>query len=352
VESKVPDPASTPSAHSTGLLLDRRARPLLDLRVSVTDRCNFRCRYCMPREHFGSGHVFLPRSEILDFEEIARVVSALAPAGLRKVRLTGGEPLLRSELPKLVESLARTPSLDLALTTNGALLAERARGLKEAGLTRLTVSLDALRPSAFRAMTDADYEPADVLAGIAAAQSAGFANIRINTVVHRGVNDDDIIELARRFRGTGHVVRFIEYMDVGSTNGWSRSQVFSADEIVARIDAEFPLEPLPASTVGEVARRFRYRDGAGEIGVVASVTAPFCGDCTRLRLAADGKLYTCLFASQGTDLKPLLRDGSSTDEALRSFVGALWQQRDDRYSEQRALVPLRLRRVEMSFIGG
>jgi cyclic pyranopterin phosphate synthase len=306
----------------------------------------------MPREHFGSGHHFLPRSEILDFEEITRVVAALAPLGLRKVRLTGGEPLLRSELPKLVERLADIPKLDLALTTNAVLLKNHARALKAAGLGRLTVSLDALGADAFRAMADSDYTPEDVLDGIAAAEAEGFSRLRVNTVVRRGVNDDEILGLARRFRNTGHVVRFIEYMDVGSTNGWRRSQVFSAEEIVARIGAEFPLEPLAPSSEGEVARRFRYVDGAGEIGVIASVTAPFCGDCTRLRLSADGKLYTCLFASNGHDLRPVLRDANATDDDLRTFVAGVWHERDDRYSEQRAFVPLRLRRVEMSFIGG
>jgi cyclic pyranopterin phosphate synthase len=343
---------SAPNQHEPGKLLDRRARPLLDLRVSVTDRCNFRCRYCMPREHFASGHRFLPRSEILDFEEITRVVAALAPLGLRKVRLTGGEPLLRSELPKLVERLAEIPKLDLALTTNAVLLKNHAHALKAAGLGRLTVSLDALGAEAFRAMADADYTADDVLEGIAAAEAAGFSRLRVNTVVRRGVNDEEILALARKFRNTGHVVRFIEYMDVGSTNGWLRSQVFSADEIVARIGAEFPLEPLSPSAQGEVARRFRYLDGAGEIGVVASVTAPFCGDCTRLRLSADGKLYTCLFASNGHDLRPVLRNADATDDDVRRFVAGVWRERDDRYSEQRALVPLRLRRVEMSFIGG
>lgn len=343
---------SAPNPLEPGPLIDRRARPLLDLRVSVTDRCNFRCRYCMPREHFGSGHHFLPRSEILDFEEITRVVEALAPLGLRKVRLTGGEPLLRSELPKLVERLAAIPKLDLALTTNAALLKKHARALKDAGLGRLTVSLDALGAEAFRAMTDADYTPEDVLEGIALAEAVGFSRLRVNTVVRRGVNDAEILPLARKFRGSGHVLRFIEYMDVGSTNGWSRTQVLSADEIVARVAAEFPLEPLAANATGEVARRFRYVDGQGEIGVVASVTAPFCGDCTRLRLSADGKLYTCLFASNGHDLRPVLRDERATNDAVRSFVARVWREREDRYSEQRALVPLRLKRVEMSFIGG
>jgi cyclic pyranopterin phosphate synthase len=330
---------------------DQLGRPLTDLRVSVTDRCNFRCRYCMPREHFDHEHHYLPRAEILSFEEIARVVSALAPLGLRKVRLTGGEPLLRSELHKLVALLRRTSELELALTTNASLLAKHARALRDAGLDRLTVSLDSLSPEVFARMTDSDLAVSDVLAGIEAAHAVGFGPIKINAVVRRGVNDHTIVELARHFKGSGDIVRFIEYMDVGLTNGWRMDHVLSGREIVARIDAELPLEPASAHYAGEVAKRYRYLDGSGEIGVITSVTQPFCGDCGRLRLSADGQIFGCLFARSGTDLRALLR-ATTDDHALTERLRELWRARTDRYSELRSLGTRGLPRREMSYLGG
>jgi cyclic pyranopterin phosphate synthase len=332
-------------------LLDRRGRPVRDLRVSVTDRCNFRCRYCMPREHFGAGHEFLPRAQLLSFEEIARFAGVVAGLGVVKVRLTGGEPLLRADLERLVAQLARIPGLEVALTTNGSLLSRSAQALADAGLSRLTVSLDALDPEVFRRMTDADYTPADVLEGIAAAERAGLTRIKINTVVRRGVNDGELLPLARHFQGSGHALRFIEYMDVGGTNDWSRRDVLTADEIVARIGSELPLERLEPSAFGEVAERYGYRDGGGEIGVIASITKPFCGSCTRLRLSSEGRLYTCLFATQGEDVRERLRAGA-TDAELTEFVAGLWQRREDRYSELRVPERRHLPRIEMSYIGG
>ncbi len=332
-------------------VVDRRGRRLADLRISVTDRCNFRCTYCMPRDHFGAGHRFLPKSEILSFEEIGRVVAALRPLGLEKVRLTGGEPLLRVELDRLVSQLRVHEGLDIALTTNGSLLARSAEALKRAGVGRLTVSLDALDDESFRRMTDADYAVADVLAGIDAAERAGFAPIKVNCVVRRGVNEGEILPLARHFRERGHIIRFIEYMDVGLTNGWRLDEVVSGQEIVGHISSVFLAEPIGPTRPGEVARRYRYLDGAGEFGVITSVTRPFCGDCTRLRLTADGKLHTCLFSPAGRDLRPLLRGGASEEE-LVTFLAELWQQRDDRYSELRSQRALGLRRPEMSYVGG
>lgn len=330
---------------------DRLGRPLRDLRISVTDRCNFRCRYCMPREHYGPGHAFLPREEILTFEEITRVAKAFTALGLRKVRLTGGEPLLRADLPRLVEQLAALPGVDLALTTNGALLAKFASDLKRAGLGRVTVSLDALDDATFRRVTDADYGVADVLAGIEAAASAGFSPIKINCVVRRGLNDDAIVPMAKHFRGTGHVVRFIEYMDVGITNGWRMDDVVSGKEIVQRIQRALPIEPVSPEYRGEVAKRWRYVDGSGELGVITSVTQPFCGDCSRARISSEGKLYTCLFATQGTDLRALLRSGA-TDTDLVEHVRGVWTSREDRYSELRSGNTRSLQRIEMSYIGG
>lgn len=330
---------------------DQLGRSLTDLRVSVTDRCNFRCRYCMPREHFDAEHRYLPRADILSFEEIARVVTALRPLGLRKVRLTGGEPLLRAELHKLVALLRRETDLEIALTTNGSLLAKHARALRDAGLDRLTVSLDSLSPEIFAQMTDSDFPVTDVLAGIDAAHEAGFGPIKINAVVRRGVNDHTIVELARHFKGSGDIVRFIEYMDVGLTNGWRMDHVLSGREIVAGIDAELPLEAVASNYTGEVAKRYRYRDGSGEIGVITSVTQPFCGDCGRLRLSADGQIFGCLFARFGTDLRALLRarpDDSALVAALREF----WRVRSDRYSELRAEGTRGLPRPEMSYLGG
>lgn len=305
----------------------------------------------MPKEHYGPGHVFLPRNEILSFEEIARVARALGQLGLEKVRLTGGEPLLRSELPKLVELLATIPNIEVALTTNGSLLANSAKALREAGLRRVTVSLDSLDDAVFRKMTDADYGVVDVLLGIEAAASAGLAPIKINAVVRRGLNDDGIVDLARHFKGTGHIVRFIEYMDVGITNGWRLDHVVSGKEMVERIRRELPIEPMAAEYRGEVAKRWRYSDGTGEIGFITSVTQPFCGDCSRGRLSSDGKLYTCLFATTGADLRDLLRSGASDDE-LRDRLRSIWLARQDRYSEIRSENTRSLPRVEMSYIGG
>jgi cyclic pyranopterin phosphate synthase len=332
-------------------VLDTLRRPLRDLRVSVTDRCNFRCGYCMPKEVFGRDYEFLPRSELLTFEEIERLARVFVRHGVQKVRLTGGEPLVRRDLERLVKLLARIEGLDLTLTTNGSLLPQKAKLLQEAGLKRVTVSLDSLDDEVFRAMNDVDFPVARVLEGIEAAAEAGFSPIKINMVVKRGLNKDSVLPMARYFRGTGHVLRFIEYMDVGRTNGWRLDEVVSAAEILAAIDPEFPLEPVPPSYPGEVARRFRYRDGAGEIGIIASVTQPFCGDCTRARLSADGRLYTCLFGVRGHDLRALLRGGAS-DEELEEAVARIWRARGDRYSELRSAETVDLPRVEMSYIGG
>jgi cyclic pyranopterin phosphate synthase len=340
------------AASSRAAVHDMRQRPLGDLRVSVTDRCNFRCGYCMPRATFGPGFRFLPAAEILSFEEIARVVGAFVESGVRKVRITGGEPLLRRELPKLIAMLPRAPGLDLALTTNGSLLAAHAGALQRAGLQRVTVSLDALDEATFRRMSDASVPVRDVLEGIRAASDAGL-EVKVNAVIQRGENDAELLPLVDYFRGSGHVLRLIEFMDVGNSNGWSREHVLGADEMIERISRAFPLEPVPAQYRGEVARRFRFTDGSGEIGVVASVTQPFCGDCTRARLSAQGSVYTCLFASRGHDLRALLRGGAS-DEALRSRVREIWSGRSDAYSELREQAPLQLgrRKIEMSYIGG
>ena len=331
-------------------VLDTLARPLRDLRISVTDRCNFRCVYCMPKEVFGRDYRFLPRRELLTFEEIERVSRVLVELGVHKLRITGGEPLLRRDLEVLVGRLAALGELDVTLTTNGALLSQKARALADAGLTRVTVSLDSLDDEVFRAMNDVDFPVARVLAGIDAAAGAGLP-VKVNVVVKRGLNDDSVLDLARRFRGTGHVVRFIEFMDVGASNGWRMDDVVPAAEIVAAIGAEFQLEPLDPAYRGEVAERYRYRDGAGEIGVIASVTQPFCGDCTRARLSADGKLYTCLFAVRGHDLRAVLRSGVGDDE-IETAIRAIWTRRTDRYSELRTADTGGLRKVEMSYIGG
>jgi GTP 3',8-cyclase len=332
--------------------VDRLGRRLRDLRVSVTDRCNFRCPYCMPKEVFGRSYTFLPRAEILSFEEITRVVAAAASLGVTKVRLTGGEPLLRRDLDTLVAMLAEVDGItDLALTTNGALLAGKASGLRAAGLARVTVSLDSLDEAVFAAMNDVGVPLGRVLDGIAAAVDAGFRPVKLNTVVKRGVNDDGLVELARFAREHGLIARFIEYMDVGTTNGWRLDDVVPAAEIVRRIGAALPLEPAEADYRGEVARRWRYRDGSGEVGVIASVTQPFCSDCTRARLSTDGKLYTCLFAGAGHDLRALLRAGAS-DQELRGALAGIWAGRADRYSEQRTTLTAPTRRIEMSYIGG
>ncbi|HEY6055220.1 MAG TPA: GTP 3',8-cyclase MoaA [Gaiellaceae bacterium] len=331
-------------------VLDSLRRPLRDLRVSVTDRCNFRCVYCMPKEVFGRDHPFLERRELLSFEEIARLARVFRGLGVEKIRITGGEPLVRRDLERLIEMLAAIEGLDLTLTTNGSLLAQKAKLLADAGLRRITVSLDSLDDAVFRAMNDVDFPVAKVLAGIDAAAEAGLP-VKVNTVVKRGANEGSILELARHFRGTPHTLRFIEYMDVGATNGWRLDDVVPAAEIVAAIDAELPLEPLEANYRGEVARRFRYKDGAGEIGVIASVTQPFCGDCTRARLSAEGRIFTCLFGLKGHDLRAALRDGTS-DDGLRELVTAIWERRADRYSEIRSERTADLPRVEMSYIGG
>jgi cyclic pyranopterin phosphate synthase len=331
--------------------LDTLGRPLHDLRVSVTDRCNFRCVYCMPKEVFGKDFQFLPRAEILTFEEIERLVRVFVTLGVRKVRLTGGEPLVRRDLDRLVEKLARIGDLDLTLTTNGSLLAQKARSLADAGLRRVTVSLDSLDDATFKRMNDADFPVAKVLAGIEAARAAGLAPIKINMVTKRGVNESSIVPMARYFKGTGITLRFIEFMDVGSTNGWRLDDVIPAREIVSMIDREMPLEPVQAGYRGEVAARYRYKDGSGEIGVISSVTQPFCADCTRARLSADGSLYTCLFATEGHDLRALVRSGASDDEIAQSIT-AVWTERTDRYSDLRSEETAGLHKIEMSFIGG
>jgi GTP 3',8-cyclase len=329
---------------------DTLDRPVRDLRISVTDRCNFRCVYCMPKEVFGRDYRFLPRRELLTFEEIERVARTFVELGVRKLRITGGEPLLRRDLELLIERLAGIDEgLDVTLTTNASLLAQKAQALADAGLSRITVSLDSLDDEVFRAMNDVDFPVARVLAGIDAAAAAGLP-VKVNVVVKRGLNEGSALDIARRFRGTGHTVRFIEFMDVGATNGWRTEDVVPAAEIVATIGAEFPLEPVAPAYRGEVAERYRYLDGAGEIGVIASVTQPFCGDCTRARLSADGRLYTCLFAVRGHDLRAILR--SETPDRVEEVIRAVWTRRADRYSEIRTEETSSLRRVEMSYIGG
>jgi GTP 3',8-cyclase len=331
---------------------DALGRPLRDLRISVTDRCNFRCVYCMPREIFGPDHAFLPRAEILDFEEIVRVVRACVDLGVRKVRLTGGEPLVRRNLETLVGMLADIRGIDdLTLTTNASLLASKAETLAAAGLDRVTVSLDALDDETFMRMNDTAFPVSRVLGGIDAARAAGLGPIKVNTVVRRDLNEHAVLDLAGHFRGTGTTVRFIEYMDVGHSNGWRLDDVVPGEEIVERIDARWPLEPVEPTDPGEVARRYRYRDGAGEIGVITSVSAPFCGDCTRARLSADGRLYTCLFATDGHDLRSILRSGAP-EVVLADALRVIWTRRDDRYSELRTLETVSGPKVEMSFIGG
>jgi cyclic pyranopterin phosphate synthase len=332
-------------------LRDRLGRPLRDLRISVTDRCNFRCVYCMPKEVFGKDYAFLERAQLLTFEEIARLARLFVDFGVSKIRLTGGEPLVRRNIEQLIEMLARIPGLDLTLTTNGSLLKRKAQALKDAGLKRITVSLDSLDDAVFRAMNDVNFPVARVLEGIEAAAAAGLAPIKINMVVKRGLNDASVLPMARFFRGTGHILRFIEYMDVGHTNGWRMDDVVTAREILAMIDAEMPLEPLEPNYPGEVAERWRYRDGSGEIGVIASVTQAFCRGCTRLRLSTEGKLYTCLFATEGHDLRGLLR-GGAPDEALRAAIARIWSRRADRYSEIRSEATVKLNKIEMSYIGG
>jgi GTP 3',8-cyclase len=329
---------------------DTRGRPLRDLRISVTDRCNFRCVYCMPKEVYGRDWQFLPREQLLSYEEITRLAGVFAGLGVRKLRLTGGEPLVRRHLERLIEMLARIPDVELTMTTNGSLLPHKARALREAGLDRITISLDSLDDDVFRAMNDVDFPVERVLAGIEAAQAAGFA-VKLNTVVRRNLNDDSIVPMARYAREAGLTLRFIEYMDVGHTNGWRLDDVVPAAEVIRAIHEVWPLDPVEPSYRGEVANRYRYRDGGGEIGVISSVTQPFCGDCTRARLSADGKLYTCLFAVRGHDLRALVR-GDRSDAELAEAVASLWQIRSDRYSELRSAATADLSRVEMSYIGG
>jgi len=324
-------------------------RPLHDLRISVTDRCNFRCVYCMPKEVFGREYRFLERRELLTFEEIARIARTFVSLGVEKLRITGGEPLVRRDLERLIELLARLGA-DLTLTTNGSLLAAKAEALAKAGLRRITVSLDSLDDATFQALNDVDFPAGRVLEGIDAAAAAGLP-VKVNCVVKRGVNDGELVALAERFRGTGHTLRFIEYMDVGHTNGWRLDDVVPAAEIVATFDAAFGIEPIDAAYPGEVARRYRYLDGSGEFGVISSVTQPFCGNCSRARLSAEGKVFTCLFGIRGHDLRALLRDGA-TDEGLAEAVQALWGRRSDRYSELRSAATVDLPKVEMSYIGG
>jgi len=343
--------AAANEATRMGPVADTRGRALSDLRISVTDRCNFRCVYCMPKDVFGRDYEFLPHAELLTFEEIARVAKVFVELGVRKIRLTGGEPLLRRNLEKLVEMLARLGDLDLTLTTNGALLAKKAQSLRDAGLSRVTVSLDSLDDATFRAMNDVDFPVAGVLAGIAAAEAAGLAPLKVNMVVKAGMNEDSIVPMARHFKGTGHIVRFIEYMDVGATNGWRMDDVVPAAEIVRRIGVEMPVAPADPNYNGEVAHRWAYRDGSGEIGVIASVTQAFCRDCTRARLSTEGKLYTCLFATHGHDLRDLVRGGFS-DTQLANAIAAVLAKRADRYSELRTANTARIPKVEMSYIGG
>jgi GTP 3',8-cyclase len=344
-------PAPTPVRDALG-------RRLHDLRISVTDRCNLRCPYCMPAEIYGERYEFLAKPELLSFEEIERLARIAIGLGVEKIRITGGEPLLRHQLPLLVERLAAIDGLrDLTLTTNGVLLGKHAKALADAGLRRVTVSLDALEPEVFRRMSGRPGGPEPVLEGIEAAERAGLRPIKVNCVVRRGVNDGSLVELARHFKGTGRIVRFIEYMDVGTLNHWELAEVVPAAEIVARVDAVFPLEPAEPNYAGEVARRWRYRDGSGEIGVIASVSQPFCGDCTRARLTIEGRLVTCLFAAGGVDLRTPLRAGAS-DETLRELISGTWHRRRDRYSEERAALTdasghvARRRKIEMYQIGG
>ena len=361
----LPAAASPQGAHP----LDQLQRPLHDLRISVTDRCNFRCNYCMPKEVFDKDYTYLPHSALLSFEEITRLANVFVQRGVHKIRLTGGEPLLRKNIEILIEQLAslRTPDgrpLDLTLTTNGSLLARKARSLKDAGLQRVTVSLDGLDDAVFRRMNDVDFPVAEVLEGIEAAKAVGLGPIKINMVVKRGTNDHEIVPMARHFRGTGVVLRFIEYMDVGATNGWRMNEVLPSAQVIERLRAEWPLAPLQHTAAGETAERWAYLDAQGrhdpalgEVGVISSVTQAFCGDCNRARLSTEGRLYLCLFASQGYDLRQLLREQAATDAEMAGVIDAIWQGRGDRYSQLRSAMPpdttsAPVRRVEMSYIGG
>ena len=337
------------------MLTDKFGRPMRDLRISVTDRCNFRCPYCMPAEIYGEAYEFLPRADILTFEELTRLVRIFAELGIEKLRVTGGEPLLRNDLPQLLGMLTDIAGIDdLTLTTNGYLLSQFAQPLKDAGLQRITISLDSLDEEVFKAMNGRGFTTEKVLEAIETASEVGLSPIKINCVVQKNVNDHTIVDLARHFKGTGHIVRYIEYMDVGNRNGWRSEHVVPADEIIAKIDAEMPLEPVASNYQGEVATRYRYKDGSGEIGFIASVTKPFCGDCTRVRLSTDGKIYTCLFAGEGISLRDPMRSGADDNE-LRDMITGIWTVRSDRYSEERAAslngegTP---RKIEMYQIGG
>jgi cyclic pyranopterin phosphate synthase len=332
-------------------LRDALGRPLRDLRISVTDRCNFRCVYCMPKEVFGKDYAFLERKALLTFEEIVRLARVFKGLGIEKIRLTGGEPLVRRNLEQLIAMLSDVGGLDLTLTTNGSNLAKKARALKTSGLKRVTVSLDALDDATFMRMNDVDFPVARVLEGIDGAAAAGLDPIKVNMVVKRGMNEAGILPMARFFRERGHILRFIEYMDVGATNGWRMDDVVTAREIVETINAEMPLAPADPNYTGEVAERWRYRDGSGEIGVIASVTQAFCRDCTRARISTEGKLYTCLFANAGHDLRALLRSGAS-DAELEAAVRGIWARRTDRYSEIRTAQTIPMKKIEMSYIGG
>ena len=342
-------PADLPAP--TGQLLDSRGRAVKDLRISVTDRCNFRCVYCMPKAVFNKDYAFLPRESLLSFEEITRIARVFAAHGVTKIRLTGGEPLLRRNLERLVAQLAAIPGMEVTLTTNGVLLPKKAAALKAAGLSRVTVSLDSLDDTVFKAMNDMDVPVSEVLAGIDAAAAAGLGPVKINMVVKRGMNDQEIVPLARHFRGSGHILRFIEFMDVGSSNGWRMDDVIPSAEVIRRIGEHFPLEAIDPNYTGEVAERWCYVDGGGEIGVISSVTQAFCSTCTRARLSTEGRLYTCLFAQSGHDLRSLMRDNRS-DAELSAAIGSIWQQRGDRYSESRTAATAPLRKIEMSYIGG
>ena len=359
VDQRAASPVPVIPAHThdpNGTLADTRGRSLRDLRISVTDRCNFRCTYCMPKDVFDKDYQFLPKNDLLSFEEIARMTRLFVGHGVEKIRLTGGEPLLRKHLDVLVGMLALIKThdgspLDIALTTNATLLAKQAHALKAAGLNRVTVSLDSLDEATFRAMNDVDYPVTDVLKGVDAAYDAGFASIKINMVVKKGVNDQDVVAMARYFKGSGHIVRFIEFMDVGSSNGWRMNDVVSSTDIVRMISSEMPLIQVQSNYTGEVAQRWAYADGSGEIGVISSVTQAFCATCTRARISTDGKLYTCLFAQSGHDLRALMRAGYS-DKDITCAIGLVWGQRDDHYSEMRTEATAGIQKVEMSYIGG
>jgi GTP 3',8-cyclase len=345
-------PIPKPLAEPAPRVADRRARPLRDMRISVTDRCNFRCTYCMPKDVFGADYEFLPHGEVLTFEEIVRMARIFAGLGTEKIRLTGGEPLMRKGIERLVAMLREAlPAVDLTLTTNGSALKAKARALKDAGLDRITVSLDSLDDATFRAMNDVDFPVAKVLEGIDAAAAAGLSPVKVNMVVKRGVNDHQVVDVARHFKGSGHIVRFIEFMDVGSTNHWRMDDVIPSAQVVYRISEQFPVEPAQANYSGEVAERWKYRDGSGEFGVISSVTHAFCGTCSRARLSTDGQLFTCLFAQRGYDLKAMMRAGQADDE-IRGAVAAIWSGRDDHYSEIRTAETARARKIEMSYIGG